>query len=266
MNQRVRLFVAALAGIGALAATVGRAGPAEEKGLDIAREADRRYSGYQDCTANLRMILRDRQGRESRRDLRVRMLEVANEGTRSLCIFDSPMDVKGTILLTHTHPGEDDDQWLFLPALKRVKRIAASNKSGSFMGSEFAYEDIGTQHLEKYTYKWLRDEAHDGYDCYVIERHPVDERNSGYIRQVVWIDKQEYRTLKVDYYDRKDSLLKTLTFKGWKRHLDEFWRAREMNMVNHQTGKSSRLIWTELEFRNGLTENDFHRHILTRIR
>jgi outer membrane lipoprotein-sorting protein len=266
MKRRLRICVAITLAASALTPAVGSGAGAKERGLAIAREADRRYGGYQDSTANLRMILRNRQGQTSERELRVRMLEVEGDGTRSLCVFDSPKDVKGTILLTHAHRRDDDDQWLFLPALKRVKRIAAANKSGSFMGSEFAYEDIATQHLEKYTYKWLRDEVCGGHDCYVIERSPVDRDNSGYTRQVVWIDKQEYRTLKVDYYDRKESLLKTLTFANWKRHLDEFWRAREMNMVNHQTGKSSQLIWTNFEFRTGLTENDFNRNILTRLR
>lgn len=238
----------------------------EEKGLAIAREADRRHSGYGDSTANMQMILRNSRGQSSQRELRIRTLEAEGGGTRNLCIFDRPRDVKGTILLTHTHKAEDDDQWLYLPALKRIKRIAARNKSGSFMGSEFSYEDIATQALEKYAYRWLRDEARDGDECYLIERYPVDKKNSGYTRQLVWIDKKEYRTRKVDYYDRKDSLLKTLTCKGHRKYLDEFWRAHEMTMVNHQNGKSSQVIWSDFQFRTGLTENEFDRNSLTRIR
>ena len=237
----------------------------QEKGRAIAEEADRRYSGYGDSTAHLRMILRNRQGQVSERELRVRALEVA-DGTRSLCIFDSPADVKQTILLTHTHKAAPDDQWLYLPALKRVRRIATQNKSGSFMGSEFSYEDIATHVMEKYTYKWLRDETCDGQDCYVIERRPIDSRNSGYIRQIAWIDKEQYRTCKVDYYDRKDSLLKTLTLKDYRKSLDTCWRPHDMNMVNHQTGKSSQLIWSEYAFRTGLTDNDFNQANLTTIR
>ncbi|OHB68776.1 MAG: outer membrane lipoprotein-sorting protein [Planctomycetes bacterium RBG_13_62_9] len=238
----------------------------EEKGLTIATEADRRYCGYGDCTASLRMILRNRQGQVSARELRVRTLEVQEGGTKSLCIFDSPRDVKGTILLTHTHKVQQDDQWLYLPALKRIKRIAAQNRSGSFMGSEFSYEDIATQVLEKYTYQWLREEVCDDQDCYVIERRPADKENSGYTRQVVWIDKQEYRTLKVDYYDRKDSRLKTLSFTGYRKYLDRFWRPQDMTMVNHQTGKSSQLIWSDFAFRTGLADNDFNQQSLTTIR
>jgi len=237
----------------------------EEKGAAIATMADRRYSGYGDCTARLRMILHNRQGQVSERQLRVRSFEVA-DGTKSLCIFDSPPDVQQTILLTHTHKAQADDQWLYLPALKRVRRIAAQNKSGSFVGSEFSYEDIATHVMEKYTYQWLRDEVCEEQDCYVVQRRPTDRRESGYLRQIVWIDKAQYRTLKVDYYDRKDSLLKTLTFRDYRKYLDQFWRPHDMNMVNHQTGKSSQLLWSDLAFRTGLSENDFNQANLTTIR
>ena len=247
-------------------ATVGADATPEERGWNIAQEADRRSSGYGDNTANLRMILRNKQGQTSERALRLRNLEVAEDGTKSLCIFDTPRDVKGTILLTHTHKQADDDQWLYLPALRRVRRIAAKNKSGSFMGSEFAYEDIATQELEKHTYKWVRDEVYEGNDCFVIERRPVDAANSGYSRQLAWIDQSEYRTRKVDYYDRKGDILKTLTCRDYHRHEDRFWRAHEMNMLNHQTGKSTQLIWSDLTFGTGQNELDFERSRLTLLR
>ena len=264
VNVPVALYIAMM--IARAAYPAGEEPSPEERGLAIAKEADRLNNGYGDSVASLRMVLRNRQGQTSEREIRIRTLEVAGEGTRSLCIFDTPADVKGTILLTHTHKQADDDQWLFLPALNRIRRIAAQNKSGSFMGSEFSYEDIATQELEKHTYRWLRDEACDGNDCYVIERVPVDRANSGYRRQVAWLDKEHYRTWKVDYYDRKNELLKTLTFKGYEKHLDRFWRPRQMEMVNHQTGKSTILVWSNLSFGTGLKEIDFDRHSLTLLR
>jgi hypothetical protein len=238
----------------------------EDKGLEIVKEADRRYCGYGDSTSSLRMILRNKQGQVSERSLRIRTLEIPDDGNRSLSIFDSPADVKGTVLLTHVHKRQPDDQWLYLPALERVKRIAAQNKSGSFMGSEFSYEDIATQTLEKYTYQWLRDEACQQQECHVIERRPLDKQNSGYTRQIVWMDREHLRTLKVEYYDRRDSLLKTLMFTDYRKYVDKFWRPHDMTMVNHQSGKSSQLLWSEYAFRTGLTENDFNQHSLTRIR
>src|SRR5210317_1218852 len=176
----------------------------QERGLEIAVEADRRDTGFQDSRAAMKMILRNRQGDESIRLIRVRTLEQLDDGDKSLTIFDKPADVKGTNFLAFTHKTGPDDQWLYLPALKRVKRISSRNKSGPFMGSEFAYEDLSSQEVEKYTYKYLRDEACGELQCFVIERIPVD-RYSGYTRQIVWIDQQEYRPQKIVFYDRKDA-------------------------------------------------------------
>jgi outer membrane lipoprotein-sorting protein len=242
------------------------AGEAEERGLAIAREADRRDSGFQDNTAELEMILRNRQGEESTRKMRIMVLEVKDDGDKSLMVFDSPRDVAGTAFLTYSHKRGDDDQWLFLPALKRVKRISSRNKSGSFMGSEFSYEDIASQEVEKYTYKFLREESCQELECLVSERYPVDRENSGYSRQVVWMDKEEYRPWKIEYYDRKNALLKTLIFKDYQHYLDKFWRASLMEMVNHQTGKSTVLEWSNFHFKTGLSDRDFDKNSLKRAR
>lgn len=237
---------------------------AEQKGLAIAREADRRDQGFGDFSARLTMTLHDRQGRESVRSLRNRTLEQPEDGDKTLVIFDEPSDVKGTALLIFSHKTGDDDLWLYLPALKRVKRISGSNKSGPFMGSEFAYEDLSSAEVEKYTYRWLGEETLEGEKAFMIERVPVDPK-SGYVRQVVWID-QEYRTLKIDFYDRKGALLKTLTQSGFERLLDRYWRPTRLTMVNHQNGKRSELLWTDMKLRSGLDARDFDQASLERIR
>lgn len=237
-----------------------------EKGLAIAREAEIRDQGFQDFTADMRMVLKNRNGQESIRTIRIRTLEVDGDGDKSLSIFDDPRDVKGTAFLTHSHKRGDDDQWLYLPALKRVKRISSRNKSGSFMGSEFSYEDIASQEVEKYTYIWLRDEMYDGRQCFVSEQYPVDRENSGYTRQVIWLDKAQYRPLKIEYYDRKNTLLKTLNVKHYQQYLGKFWRADEMYMLNHQSGKSTALYWTRYQFRTGLTDDDFNKNSLIRAK
>ena len=239
--------------------------PAEEKGLEIAIEADRRDEGWQDQKADLLMILRNRHGQESVRELRNRSLEVTDDGDKLLVIFDSPPDVKGTAFLTFTHKEGQDDQWLYLPALKRIKRISSNNKSGPFMGSEFAYEDLTSQEVEKYSYKHLRDESVNGLDSFVVERIPVDPK-SGYTKQIVWYDKQEYRIQKIEFYDRKGDLLKTLAYSGYKEYLDRYWRADEMFMENHQTGKSTKLDWKEYAFQTGLEQRDFDQNSLRRAR
>jgi hypothetical protein len=238
----------------------------EQKGLDIVQEADRRNTGWKDESSDMVMVLRNRQGDESRREIRNKLLEVEGDGDKGLTIFDTPKDVKGTAFLSFTHALTPDDQWLYLPALKRVKRISSRNKSGPFMGSEFAYEDLSSQEVEKYSYKWLRDEAVDGRDCFVIERYPAYEY-SGYTRQLVWIGKEIWRPLKVEFYDRKNALLKTLTFHDYAPYLDKpFYRPARGEMVNHQTGKSTTLTWSNYQFAIGLGERDFDRNSLKRAR
>jgi len=133
------------------------------------------------------------------------------------------------------------------------------------MGSEFAYEDISSQEVEKYSYKYLKDEIIDGRDTYVIERVPAYKK-SGYKRQTVWIDKKYYQPLKIDFYDRKNSHLKTLTYHDYKQYLGKYWRTSRMEMVNHQTGKSTTLSWKKYEFQTGLKKRDFNKTALKRAR
>jgi len=249
-----------------LITTAAAAETVQEKGLAIAHEADLRDTGFGDFSADMRMTLKNKHGQESVREIRIRTLEVKGDGDKNISIFDTPRDVKGTAFLTHTHKVGDDDQWLYLPALKRVKRISSRNKSGSFMGSEFAYEDISSQEVEKYTYKWIRVETYENQECFVVESYPVDKKNSGYTRLLSWIDKKEFRVLKTDFYDRKNSHLKTLTFKGYRQYLDKYWRPNEMHMVNHQNGKSTRLTWSNYKFRVGLKARDFSKNSLKRAR
>lgn len=237
----------------------------EAAGLAIATEQDTRDLGFHDLQAELRMVLKNRNGQSSERLLRSQTLEQEDDGDKSLIIFDAPADINGTAFLTFSHKTGNDDQWLYMPALKRTKRISSSNKSGPFVGSEFSYEDISSQELEEYTYKFIGEEELDGRKMFVVEQVPVDPR-SGYTRQVAWIDQAEYRTFKVDFYDRKDSLLKTLTYEGYEQYLDQYWRPAYMFMQNHQTGKSTALYWENYQFRIGLDEDDFSRANLARAR
>ena len=133
------------------------------------------------------------------------------------------------------------------------------------MGSEFAFEDLSSQEVEKYTYSYLRDESLDGRDHFVVERIPVDPK-SGYSRQEVWFDKEEYRIWKIDFYDRKGDLLKTLSASDYKQFLNQYWRAQKFVMINHQTGKSTDLRFEDWKFGNGFSEQDFNKNSLKRAR
>ena len=237
----------------------------EQKGLEIAMEVERRDTGWGDSRASLQMILMNRNGDEHTRTLRMKSLEVEGDGDKSLSIFDNPRDVKGTAFLSYTHALEADEQWLYLPALKRVKRISSSNKSGPFLGSEFAFEDLTSFEVKKYKYNYLGDDAFEGRDSFMVEAFPQYE-HSGYTRQIIWIDKERYIPVKIEFYDRKNALLKTTVFSQYQQYLDQYWRADVQLMSNHVNGKSTELRWQEYQFRTGLTDRDFDRNTLKRAR
>jgi len=236
-----------------------------EKGLAIATEMKSRDTGWVDTTADVQMILRDARGQEFVNEIRVRSLEVEDEGDKALTIFDQPRDVAGTAFLSFSKTHGADDQWIFLPAVKRVKRIATRNKSGPFMGSEFAFEDMTSFELEKFTFKFLNDDMINGMPAFVVEQRPTYEY-SGYTRQVAWVDKEHYRVHKIEFYDRKDALLKILQLSNYKQYLDKYWRALRSDMDNLQTGKSTTLLTSDMSFKTGLDEGDFDKNALRRVR
>ena len=240
---------------------------AEEKGFDIAARSDRSDRGFSNNSVKLTMVLRNAAGKESSRTLEITTLEVPDEdvGDKSLVIFDSPRDINGTALLSHAKIIDPDDQWLFLPALKRVKRISSTNKSGPFVGSEFAFEDFTATELNKYTYKWISEEPCGEFTCDKVERYPRYE-NSGYTKQVSWVDQSVFQVRRLDFYDRKESLLKTLVFEDYKEYEGGYWRAHRLLMKNLQTEKSTDLIYSDYKFKIGLDDNDFVKGVLKRAR
>lgn len=263
------LAAALLLPMSAWAERPGLPGPdqPEARGKAIAEITDATNLGFGDTTSEMEMILTNANGDVSERRLRFNTLENKDvtDGDWSMMIFDEPADVAGTAMLTYAHILDPDEQWMYLPALKRVKRISSVNKSGPFMGSEFAFEDFSSQEVGKYSYKWLRDEPCGELTCHVVERRPLYQY-SGYTRTVAWTDSTDYQSRKVVYYDRKDALLKTLTFGDYQLYLDKYWRAHELFMENHVTKKTTTLRWEDYAFQTGLTAEDFTQNSLKRAR
>jgi len=239
----------------------------EVRGRQIAEEADRRDQGFGDTVTEITMRLTSTDGRVRERRLTWQILENPDpvDGDKSLTVFHEPRDIAGTAFLTFTHIEQEDDQWLYLPALKRVKRIASVNKTSSFMGSELAYEDLLSDEVEKFNYRWLRDEPCAGLVCFVIERIPLYE-NSGYSKQILWLDQAEYRVVRIEYYDLRDRHEKTLTLEDHRQYLGRYWRAHEYRMENHLTERQTLLSFAPYEFQTGLTEQAFDPNALRRVR
>ncbi|MGB0551254.1 MAG: outer membrane lipoprotein-sorting protein [Alphaproteobacteria bacterium] len=157
----------------------------EEKSFSIAARSDRSDRGFTESRVKMKMVLRNAAGREVTRTLILNTLEVPDEqvGDKNIIIFDSPADIDGTAPLSHAKNLHADNQWLYLPALKWVKRITSVNKSGPFVGSEFAFEYFTALELNKYSYRYIRSESCGELTCHVVERKPRYE-HSGYSRQL----------------------------------------------------------------------------------
>ena len=228
---------------------------ADLTGHALEEKQDRMQSGYIGETREMTLTLISAQGDESVRKLRFEGQEGESRHDKSRLSFTYPADMKGAMLLTHEQAERDDDQWLYLPAVKRIKRIATANQSGSFMGSEFAYEDLVVRQLDKYEFRYIGDETLAGKDCYVIERTPKN-KNSGYSRIVRWRMKDNLQELRSDYYDRKGELLKRRDMMG--HHLvDGYWRVSGILVTNMQTGRKSKLTFDEVQLKVALPAEHF---------
>ncbi|WP_018995446.1 outer membrane lipoprotein-sorting protein [Hirschia maritima] len=239
----------------------------EQKGYDIAKTADNSDNGFGNSVVSAQMILRNAAGQETTRDLNFSTLEREDNsvGDKSLVVFKTPRDVEGTALLSHAQILKADNQWLFLPALKRVKRISSANKSGPFVGSEFAFEDFTSLELNKYTYKYLETSTLDldgeSLQVDVVERIPAYKK-SGYSRQIAYIDTEHNQLRKVEFFDRRGAKLKDLELTGYRLYSDNIWRAHKLSMSNTVSKKTTDLVYSEYQFDQGLTDRDFVKGVL----
>ena len=238
---------------------------AAARGKELALKGDRLADEFAKEASRMEMIITNAHKDRVVRELEMKVLEQKDDGDKTLITVIKPADVKGTRLLTWTHIEGDDDQWLYLPSIRRKKRIRSSSKTGSFMGSEFSYEDMSSQEVEKYTYRFIKEDKVGNSPALLTERIPKDKK-SGYSKQLVWQSQQHYQALKIEYYDRKGSLLKVATFGAYKKmqQKPEVWRTASISMENRQTKKSSEIIWHERKMGAQLdfTEKSFSKHAL----
>jgi len=188
------------------------------------------------------VTLIDRKGYRDDRILRRLDKDRGNDLINSLTIFDAPSDVKGTALLTRENEGKPNDQWLYFPSQRRLQRIAQARRNGYFMGTDFTYEDMDPESIDNYAYRHVRSELLDGMECFIIEAVPADEkqrRASGYGRRLMWIRKDILFTVRIEYFDRRDKLIKTQVNSDLANVQGDVWRAGKSFVDNlakkHQT-------------------------------
>lgn len=237
-----------------------------QKAYDIMAESDRRDIGWQDSTANMTMIIRRADGREVIREVTTKTLEGENGKDKSLLFFAKPLDVKGTVFLTHSFPLEADKQWIYLPSQNRVKRISSKRKTGRFMGSEFTFEDMAAFSLDKNNYRYLGEtECGEPLQaCHIIETRSKDPY-TGYEKTISHIDKTELRSWEIDFYSRRTGKLsKQLRISNYQLYLDKFWRPDQLSMLNTTTKAETILKWHEQQFNIGLADSEFRKAALER--
>lgn len=237
----------------------------EEIGLEeIVRKNIATNKGFGDSFETMNMIIKKAGGDQVERLMKSKSLEVTGDGNKVLMVFQDPADVKGSAVLIHSHSKGNDDQWIYLPALKRVKRISSANKSGPFMGSEFAFEDLSSVEFEKFSYTLLAQETVNDIRYFKVERKPAYAR-SGYGYQIVWIDTERFLTHKVELFDTAGKKYKTQLLTDYKHYFGNFWRAHNIVMLNHQNGNSTEMQWLgDITFNNGFSDKDFTKNAMKR--
>ncbi|HNX44538.1 MAG TPA: outer membrane lipoprotein-sorting protein [Bacteroidales bacterium] len=196
----------------------------------------------------------------------VRVREVTNatakfgETTKTLIRFLSPADVKGTTILIYDYENKDDDMWIYLPSLRKTRRIVSSEKGKSFMGSEFSNADMSKPTMDDFTYVLKGAETFNGKDCWKVESKCKDagvEQDNGYSRKIAWIDKGTCLTYKVEFYDANGILLKAETLSDYRKQSNGKYFAFRMNMQNLQNNRKSEIVINKYQPGSALKEPAF---------
>lgn len=200
---------------------------AEMSGKEIMQAQKQRHeSRDEESRAVMRLI--DSSGKSTEREMASYSIKEADGTNRALTKFLAPADIRDVGLLTWERGAAGDDQWLYLPALRSVKRIAAGGKKNKFMGSDLTFEDLRPENLETHAYNLLRSEDLDGQPCYVVEALPAtdsEKEDSGYSKRVAWVRKDILVTVKTEYYDTHDRLVKIALASDFKNIRDQMWRS-----------------------------------------
>lgn len=175
-----------------------------------------------------KIVIKDiKSGAVEKRDMERYKKTNSKDLTKSLVSFKSPSNIKGTALLSHEQDDRGDDQWLYLPELRKTQRIAPSGKKNYFMGTDFTFADMESENLSQNNYTCQKEGKCGAGTCYIILAEPKNAkiaRSTGYSKRKLWVSKDSYTSLRIKYYDRKGYDLKVLTNSNWKKYGKTAWR------------------------------------------
>lgn len=251
--------------LGSLLPAFGADEAADElRGTAIADQAFRNHFSYRDVNAHFKMILQTPKRTAVREGIAKAMLREQGRSF-SLVTITQPKDILGYALLTHSFNDRPDDQWLYQHSSRKIVRLNATNHGQPFLGSDFSFQDLGSPGFSKFSYRYRGEEDLNEQTCLVIERLPRLE-NTGYSRQVVYYDKKHLYPVRIVYYDNSGQRLKTQDYLDYQLLDNQHWRALENRMTHHARNTSTRLLWSDIRFDTGLSEQDFQASVLTRRR
>jgi len=234
----------------------------EITGLKIIENVYNRSTG-EDQEGDLTMSLINSRGDERVREIKQYLIEFGDM-EKKIMFFISPADVRNTSFMNWSYDevGKDDDQWIYLPALKKVKRISSDSKSDYFMGSDFTYDDLGDRHPSQDTHKLLREEEIDGETCYVVESIPKEEEYM-YSKTITWIIKDKWIGKKKEFYDEDEDFLKTLTVNETKV-IKDYIVITLSEMHNVQKDHRTIMKLDNVIIDSGVSENKFTERMMKR--
>ncbi|MAJ60478.1 MAG: hypothetical protein CBC48_11000 [bacterium TMED88] len=213
--------------------------PAEPTALEIMTRVNDRETGYSE-TATLDMVLEDSRGHQRRRSLKSFSRDVEGS-SQNIIFFLAPANLKDTAFLTYDYddPNHDDDQWLYLPALRRTKRIAGGDRSDSFMGSDFSYADMTTRPLNRYAYSLMKETDVNGIPAWQIEAIPNEEetKETGYTRSILFVRQDNYVPIRGVNWVKKGKRLKYFDVERLEQ-IDGIWVATQISMTTKKGKKT----------------------------
>lgn len=218
-----------------------------------------RKSTWNSMSADMTLTIIDSRGEKRIREIKFYSKKDKKGNNRMLMRFIRPREVMGTAFLLLEHKNRDDDRYLYLPALRRVKRIVASGKKGNFMSSDFTYYDIGEPKVDDFKYKYLGEEQFRGVKCLKIEATPSSKKvldETGYSKIIYWVDPEKMVILKAEYYDDREKLQKILTINKHKL-INGVYFATDMVMRDIQINHISRITFTNIEINQDIPEKYF---------
>ncbi len=229
---------------------------------DIVEKVYDRPSG-DDQTSNLTMTLINKNGNERVRRIK-QFTKDLGEVEKNIMFFQSPADVKNTSFMSWAYDDESrsDDQWIYLPALKKIKRISSDSKSDYFMGSDFTYDDLGDRKLDDDTHNLIGEETIDGVEYYVVESIPKDE-DYMYSKTKTWIRKDNFIGLKKEFYDEDAELLKVLKIKEFKK-ISGFWVIISSEMENVQKNHRTTMVLDNVKINTNIPSSRFSERMMMR--